>query len=221
MPGALHRRRHAAEAAIAVRRGRGDVIGVAGQAVADDLGIDLRAARLGVLIFLEHHDAGALAHHEAVAVLVVGPRGLGRRFVEAGRQRARGAEAGHRRCRQIGDSVPPATITSASPSAISRARVADRMRAGRAGRHHRMVRTLQAVLDRDIAGSEIDQAAGNEERRHLARAALLQEDRRVGDAGQAADAGADQGAGGALVLFALGMPVGIVERLLAPHTSRR
>ena len=99
--------------------------------------------------------------------------------------------------RQIGDSAPPATITSASPSAISRAGIADRMRAGRAGRHHRMVRSLQAVLDRDIAGSEIDQAAGNEERRHLARAALLQEDRGVGDAGQAADAGADQGAGGA------------------------
>ena len=43
--------------------------------------------------------------------------------------------------------------------------------------------------------------------------ALLQQQRGVGDAGQAADAGADQGAGGALVLFGLGMPVGIVERL--------
>src|SRR4029079_5173487 len=64
-----------------------------------------------------------------------------------------------------------------------------------------------------IAGGEIDQAAGNEERRNLARSALLQEQRGVGDAGQAADPGADQGAGGAFVVFGLGMPVGIVERL--------
>ena len=55
---------------------RGDVIGVARQAVADHLGIDFRAARLGVLIFLEHDDARALAHDEAVAVLVVGAAGL-------------------------------------------------------------------------------------------------------------------------------------------------
>ena len=87
--GALHRGAHAAEGAIAVRRRRGDVIGVAGQAVADHFGVDLRAALLGVLVFLEHHDAGALAHHEAVAILVVGTRRLFGRVVETGRQRAR------------------------------------------------------------------------------------------------------------------------------------
>ena len=73
---------------------RGDVIGVAGQAVADHLGIDFRAARLGPLIFLEHDDAGALAHDEAVAVLVIGPaRPLGL-VVEVGRERPRLGEAG-------------------------------------------------------------------------------------------------------------------------------
>ncbi len=51
--------------------GAGDVIGVARQAVADDLGIDLGAALLRMLIFLEHQHARALAHDEAVAVLVI------------------------------------------------------------------------------------------------------------------------------------------------------
>ena len=49
----------------------GDMVGIARQAVADQLGIDLGAARLRMLIFLEHDDPGALAHDEAVAVLVV------------------------------------------------------------------------------------------------------------------------------------------------------
>ena len=57
---------------------RGDVIGVAGVAVAHDLGIDLRAARLGVLIFLQHEDARALAHDKALPARVEGQGGLGR-----------------------------------------------------------------------------------------------------------------------------------------------
>src|SRR5580692_13077160 len=69
------------------------------------------------------------------------------------------------------------------------------------------------MLDRYITGGEIDQPARNEERRHLARAALLQEDRRVGDAGKAADAGTDHGAGGAFLFLAGWMPAGIIERL--------
>ncbi len=76
---------------------RGDVVGVARQAVADDFGVDLRAARLGVLVFLEHDHARALAHHEAVAVLVVGAAGAGRLVVEVGATaRAPGRS---RRCR--------------------------------------------------------------------------------------------------------------------------
>src|SRR5689334_25442902 len=77
-----------------------------------------------------------------------------------------------------------------------------------------MIGSLQAMLDRDVTGSEIDQPARDEERRHLARAALLQQDRGVGDAGKAADAGADQRAGGAALFLGGGMPVGVVERLL-------
>ena len=41
----------------------------------------------------------------------------------------------------------------------------------------------------------------------------LREQRRIGDAGQAADPGADHGAGGAAILFGGRMPIGVVERL--------
>ncbi len=88
-----HPHRSSAPAPFGVRRG--DVIGVARQAVADHLGIDLRAARLGVLIFLEHHHARALAHDEAVAVLVVGAAGLLGPVVKAHVERPRLGEAGH------------------------------------------------------------------------------------------------------------------------------
>src|SRR5664279_2064381 len=76
-----------------------------------------------------------------------------------------------------------------------------------------MVGALEAVRDRDIARRQIDQAPGNKERRYLARAALLEQQGGIGDARQAADPGADHGAGGATALFGGGMPIGFVERL--------
>ena len=77
-----------------------------------------------------------------------------------------------------------------------------------------MVRSLQSMLDRHVARSEIDKASRNKERRHLARSPLLHEDRGVGDSGKAADAGTDQGAGRATILLGRRMPIRIVERLL-------
>ena len=94
-------------------------MGVAGQAIADQFGVDLGAALLRVLVLLEDDDAGALGQHEAVAILVIGARRLLRRLVEAV-ESARAAQNPAIASRQIGNSVPPATITSASPSMISR-----------------------------------------------------------------------------------------------------
>ena len=139
--------------------GDGDVVGVARQAVADHLGVDLRAARLGVLVFLEHDDAGALAHDEAVAVLVVGARGLRRasslKPVESARQAQKPAiaEAVDRR---FGAARHHHVGVAERDQAAG---VADRVRAGRAGRDDGVVRTLEAVLDRDVAGGEIDEPA--------------------------------------------------------------
>ena len=151
---------------------RGDVIGIARQAVADHFGVDLRAARLGVLIFLEHDDARALAHDEAVAVLVVGPAGLLRLVVEIGGERARLGEAGDadRADRRLGAAGEHdvGIVVLDHPR-----RVADRMGAGRAGGDHRMVRAHQPVFDRHLAGDEVDQPAVDEVRADPARALFV------------------------------------------------
>ena len=73
----------------------------------------------GVLVLLEHQDAGAFAEHEAVAVRSNG-RLARRRIVVARRQRLHRVEARRRPVGEIVDSAPPATITSASPYSISR-----------------------------------------------------------------------------------------------------
>ena len=64
---------HGARAAFAAGRWGGHVVGVGGVAVAGDLTVNPRAARLGVLEGLQHDDAGAFAHDEAVAVGVEWP----------------------------------------------------------------------------------------------------------------------------------------------------
>ena len=62
-------------------------------AVAEQLGVDLRAARLRVLELLEHEHRGGLAHHEPVPLGVERPRGA-LRVVVPPRDRAHRAEAG-------------------------------------------------------------------------------------------------------------------------------
>ena len=77
-PGVPQRGAEAGLGAAVVGRRRRDVVGVAVGGVADQLGVDPRAAPSGVLELLEHQDAGALADHEAVAVEVERPaRALG------------------------------------------------------------------------------------------------------------------------------------------------
>ncbi len=91
--------------------------------------------------------------------------------------------------------------------------VADRMGAGRARGHHRMVRPAEAIADRNMAGGEVDQIGRDEKRRQTARPALLQGEPALGDAGQAADAGADHDPGALALILALGRPLGILDRL--------
>ena len=45
-------------------------------------------AGLGALVFLEHDDACAFTHDEAITILVIGTRGSGGIVVETGRERA-------------------------------------------------------------------------------------------------------------------------------------
>src|SRR5690606_21491874 len=96
--GVADRVAHAARRALAALAGRGHVEGVAAHAEADQLAIDARAARLRLLVVLEHQDAGAVAHDEAVALAVPGTRGLFRLVVAGGQglHRAEAAERGRR-----------------------------------------------------------------------------------------------------------------------------
>jgi hypothetical protein len=97
------------------------------------------------------------------------------------------------------------------------ARIADGVRAGGTGRDDGMVRAAQLVLDGHLAGSEVDQAAGNEEGRDAARTLVAQRIAGLDDAFEAADAGADEHAGRDLVLVGLRMPAGVGKR----HVGRR
>ena len=191
--------------------------GVARHAVTDHLGIDLGVAVLGVLVLLEHQDAGALAHHKTVAGLVPGTGGARRVVVEAGRQGAGRREAGEAETadRRLGAAAHHDIGVVQHDEAR---RVADRMRAGRAGGHDGVVRPLEAVADRDVAGSEVDQAGRDEEWRDAARAALREQKGAVGDAGQSANTGADHDAGALAFLFVGRVPAGIVDGLRGgPH----
>ena len=75
-----------ARAALGLRVGRGDVVGVAGVAIAAHFRVDVRAARNGVVVVFQHDDGRALAKHEAGAPPVkgqgaaLGVRGLGQRL---------------------------------------------------------------------------------------------------------------------------------------------
>ena len=154
-----------------------------------------------MLVFLEHHDAGALAHDEAVAVLVLGPRGafggVSLKPVDSARAggEAGDAEAADRRLGAAGDHHV-GVVERDQPR-----RVADRVRAGRAGRDDRVVRALEAVADRDMAGGEVDQADRDEERRDRGAGPFsCSVIDAVVDAVQAADARADHDAGALALL---------------------
>jgi hypothetical protein len=76
-----------------------------------------------------------------------------------------------------------------------------------------VVGTLQPVTNGDVAGGEVDQPARDEERADAAWPLLLEKERRIGDAGQPADAGADQNPRALLLLLRVGLPARVLEGL--------
>jgi hypothetical protein len=87
--GPLQREPHARRDAGAVGPRLGHVVRVAVDGAAEKLGVDARAAALRVFEALEHKHAAALAHDEAVAVLVPGARRSGGVVVAAAERLAR------------------------------------------------------------------------------------------------------------------------------------
>ena len=161
---------HRAGRALAGRVGLGHVRRVGRHAVADQLGVDLRAARLRALELLEHDRAGGLAHHEPVAVGVERPRGA-LRVVVAPRERAHRVEAGDadardRRLAAAGDH----RVGAAEADRVER--VADRHVRGGAGGALAHQRALGAELDRDPAGAHVRDDAGDRERADAVGAAV-------------------------------------------------
>ena len=77
---------------IALRHRSGHVVGVRRASVTGNLAINPGSSAFGVLIFLEDHDAGSLAHDKAVAVAVERPAGL-LRLVISQAHRLHGCEA--------------------------------------------------------------------------------------------------------------------------------
>ena len=142
--GVLERGAHRAQRAGALVVGLDHVEGVVGGAVADDAPEHRGAARAGVLLALEDQHRRALAHHEAVAARVEGARDA------VARERAHAPEGGdaQRRQRRLGaagdDDVGGAALDH--PHAL-----ADRVRAGRAGRGDAEAGAVDAEADRDRA----------------------------------------------------------------------
>src|SRR6516165_793168 len=87
------------------------------------------------------------------------------------------------------------------------------MRPTRTGGYHRVIGPLQAVRNRHISRRQVDQTAGDEERRHAPRPSLLQYDGSFGNAGETSDTGPDHHAGARLFVVARRLPARILERL--------
>ena len=80
-----------------------------------------------------------------------------------------------------------------------------------AGRHDRVVRALEAVADRDLAGRQVDQGRRNEEGADPAGAFFVQLDAGLFDRRQAANARADDDAGPFAALIILRRPSGVAH----------
>ena len=125
----LHGQLHAARRALA--RGLDHIGAVRGGGIADQLAVDLGAARLCPLQLLEHDNAAAAGDDEAVAIGIEGPRGFLGRIVISRRQRRHRVEQ-HRQ-------GPVQLLAAAGEDDVLLAEldqfcaVADAVRTGRAG----------------------------------------------------------------------------------------
>ena len=150
------------------RIGLGDVLRVGRKAVPGDLGIDLGAARLRMLVLLEHDDGAGLAHHETVALGVERPRcPLG--VVIAQRQRTHRRETGYPDLVHGGlGAAAEHHIRTSEPDRVEA--VADRHVRGGARCALRTQGTTRAELDRDPTGTEVRNDRRNRERIDAVRA---------------------------------------------------
>ena len=108
----LQRQLEGTDGALRFRMRSGDVVGVAGVAVAHNLGVDLGPSGLGVLILLQDQDARAFAHDKAAAALVEWGAGLFRVFA-GGQRLAVGKACNGQLGLTASPLLPPAMMASA------------------------------------------------------------------------------------------------------------
>src|ERR1700730_19303837 len=183
---------HDAETGFVLGGGLRHVIGVRGHTVANHFRQDGSAAAAGMLEFFENQDAGAFAHHEAIAVLV--PRTAGASGIVIGsRKRAHGGESSdaHGSDGGFGASrnhyVGVVVLDDAEG-------IADGVGAGGAGRGRRFIWALGAEAHGNVSGGEVDDGGGNEEGGDLAGPALHERGMFPLDHVESADARADMNA---------------------------
>ena len=158
--GVRQRQAHGPRRTGAVGRREADVEGVGRERAADDLTVDPRAAPAGVVFRFKHHDAAALAHDAAIAVLIEGAAGFVGLLVAPGE----GAHVGqgddgeaHKGLRAAGHHhVGLAKLEHAT-------RVDEGLRARGARGDRRHHRSMNAIGDRDLAGGHVRRDHGNGE----------------------------------------------------------
>ena len=111
-----------------------------------------------MLQLLQNQHAGSLGHHQAIAILVKGPTGLGwlgmlRKYAQLCPAGQHTATDGRVRAASQDDSV--FAVANAAK------RLADGHRARRARRRHGVVTAAQFELDRKVARQGIEHVTGN------------------------------------------------------------
>ncbi|MNE44292.1 hypothetical protein D3C80_1385120 [compost metagenome] len=67
------------------------------------------------------------------------------------------------------------------------------------------------MLDGDMAGGQVNQKGGNGERREALRPAAIRGAHRMGDSGEATNAGGDHGGRPFLFLLTIGVPTSLLD----------
>ena len=157
--------------------------------VADDLGINLGAAFLGMFIVFKNQNTGSFAQHKAVAVFIERTGCRCRIVVSAGQSmhivKAANAQRTNRTFSTAGNH--DISVSSANhPSCFT-----DAVQTGRAGCGISQGRSLQIAHDGELSRDHVGNRAGNQERRDASFASFHIRLIVLADNRQAADSAAD------------------------------
>ncbi|KWV87492.1 hypothetical protein PFLmoz3_02775 [Pseudomonas fluorescens] len=211
---------HCPARTVTVFRPCGHVIGVCTGAIAHQFGNRLRAPRQGMFEFFNYQNAGAFAHHKAVARLIEGSRSALRGGIEIAGQRSRCGESGK------ADAMNRRFGTAAYrdvdfPGANHSRCVADSLNPGGTRGYWRTQRAFQAIVDRHMPGGHVAQKRWNGEGRQTTRALAVGGAHRIGNGRETADAGGDDGCRAFLLLGCSGGPIGLLQGFIRRRQGKQ